>query len=112
GAHGWEFGSQENYYGTFHGSETTTLDPKPEDIELKEVAAGPEIPFLAGAGGGAGGYKTRNDVGFFFFGTGETIGQHGSLGFGFSAKPLLKHLARAFEREYLKLQQQAYGGHL
>jgi hypothetical protein len=45
---------------------------------------GVEIPFLVGFGVGVGRYDTADDKGYFFFVDGGAIGDHGSLGVGFS----------------------------
>jgi hypothetical protein len=84
GAVGAEVGGQQNYVAGFVGTETTTACGTPKKITLKEVSLGPEIPFLAGLGIGFGRYSTADERGFFFFVGGGTIGDRGSLGFGFS----------------------------
>ena len=83
-AGGLEIGSQANYIGGFEGVESTTSCATPKKIKLKEAAIGLEIPFLVGFGIGVGRYDTANDRGYFFFVDGGAIGDHGSLGFGFS----------------------------
>lgn len=66
-APGVEYSGAINGVGWFNGAETTTSCPKPKDINLYEISAGPEIPLVAGFGGGIGLYTTNNEVGLFFF---------------------------------------------
>jgi len=87
-------GASRNYYGTFNGSETTTLDPKPENIQLKESRQEWRIPFIAGAGGGAGTTdEQRRPASYSLDLRGDRATRLARL--RFSAKPLLKQLPRA-----------------
>jgi RHS repeat-associated protein len=83
-AGGVEVGGQQNYGAVFGGVESTTLCAKPKKITLKEAAVGVEIPFLIGFGIGVGRYDTADERGYFFFVSGGAIGDHGSVGVGFS----------------------------
>jgi len=107
GAGGVEAGSHENYIGAFKGFETTTASPTPTIIDLKEFGIGVEIPYTAGAGGGAGKYQTKDDYGVFAFASGGAIGEHGSVGVGVSTKPVAERLSNFL----LHLMNLAYGGH-
>jgi RHS repeat-associated protein len=110
-AGGFEYGGHQNYVGVLAGAETTTVNPAHEDIDLKEVGVGVEIPFVAGVGGGVGKYETKNDYGLFVFGSGGAMGEHGAVGFGFSVKPIFKGVSDFIEQQWFKLENIKYGVH-
>jgi RHS repeat-associated protein len=114
-ATGVEIGGEQNYVGVFNGVEETTISPAPEEIDLQEVGFGAEIPFVAGAGGGIGGYQTHKDAGVFGYAAGGILGQDVSAGAGFSMKPFTakaeKYLRKQFAALMLTLKKRAYGGH-
>jgi RHS repeat-associated protein len=83
GALGFELGSHDNYGAAYVGLESTTLHARPTWITLREIALGPEIPFLAGCGIGVGRFDTKDESGLYYFIEGGFIGQKGALGVGF-----------------------------
>jgi hypothetical protein len=108
---GVEVGSHENYIGVFKGVETTTESPRPQMISLQEVGVGIELPFVTGAGAGAGKYETQHDSGGFVFGSGGALGQYGAVGVG-SSVSTATFLKDLFDHQLLMLENAAYGGHL
>ena len=58
-------------------------------INLYDLGAGVEVPWLAGYGGGGGYFSTQGEHGLFFYLDGGILGEHydGGVGFSFPSFP-------------------------
>jgi RHS repeat-associated protein len=88
GALGAHVGTANNYLAAYRGIEKTS-GHDPAVINICEVAGGVEVPKVAGAGIGFGGYSVGGDVGGFSFADASFLGDSFSLGLGGSL-PILR----------------------
>ena len=87
-AAGVEAGGTETYGARFRGVERTISTrcgiSAPQSIDIREISVGPEIPFVAGEGGGGGYFTTNDGTGIFLFLNVSLFGQHLAFGGGFA----------------------------
>jgi hypothetical protein len=83
-AAGVEAGGRETYVARFRGVERTISTrcgiSASQSIDIREISVGPEIPFVAGEGGGGGYFTTNDGTGIFLF---VNVSQHLAFGGGF-----------------------------